>query len=169
MGCPIVVESPHVWFPRTYYSQNRSLYRFPLDWDVVLKFPRRPTNNATDFNIMQRFKRFFGVSGVPVHRGHNPRASAISRGQRKQPLLVSHLSNVRSVTADKLAETTYDLEGNSLHPLACTKCAGSFRRSAAGPGIGIKAKPAGVSATGSDRSKQAPRGKPHKRVSLRWR
>lgn len=63
-GVPIIVESPHVWFPRVYYSQYRSLYRFPLDWDVVLKFTDRATNNATDFNIMQRFKRFAGLSSI---------------------------------------------------------------------------------------------------------
>jgi len=112
-GVPIVVESPHVWFPRTYYSQNRSLYRFPLDWDVVLKFPSRPTNNATDFNIMQRFKRFFGVSGAlsteDIIREY-PQFLVVSESNRAW---FHNLSNVRSVTADKLAETTDDLEGNS--------------------------------------------------------
>lgn len=111
-GLPIIVESPHVWFPRTHYSQYRSLYRFPLDWDVVLKFPDRSTNNATDFNIMQRFKKFFGVSGIlsteDIIREY-PQFLVISESNRAW---FHNLSNVRRVTADKLAETADDLEGN---------------------------------------------------------
>jgi hypothetical protein len=112
-GVPIVVESPHVWFPRMYYSQHRSLYRFPLDWDVVLKFPGRPTNNATDFNIMQRFKRFAGEPGIrpteDIVRDY-PQFLVVSESNRAW---FHNLSNVRRVTADKLAETMDDLEGNS--------------------------------------------------------
>jgi hypothetical protein len=112
-GVPIIVESPHVWFPRMYYSQNRSLYGFPLDWDVVLKFPDRPTNNATDFNIMQRFKRFFGMPNIlsteDIIREY-PQFLVVSESNRAW---FHNLSNVRRVTADKLAETTNDLEGNS--------------------------------------------------------
>jgi hypothetical protein len=96
-----------------YYSQNRSLYRFPLDWDVVLKFPDRPTNNATDFNIMQRFKRFFGMSNIlsteDIIREY-PQFLVVSESNRAW---FHNLSNVRRVTADKLAETPNDLEGNS--------------------------------------------------------
>jgi hypothetical protein len=112
-GMPIVVESPHVWFPRTYYSQYRSLYRFPLDWDVVLKFPDRATNNATDFNIMQRFKQFGDVSTIlpteDIVRDY-PQFLVVSESGRAW---FHNLSNVKRVTADKLAETAQDTEGNS--------------------------------------------------------
>jgi hypothetical protein len=112
-GVPIIVESPHVWFPRTYYSQYRSLYRFPLDWDVVLKFPDRPTNNATDFNIMQRFKRFAGVSSIKSTEDivrEYPQFFVVSESHRAW---FHNLSIIKRVTADKLAETGDDLEGNS--------------------------------------------------------
>lgn len=112
-GVPIIVESPHVWFPRVYYSQYRSLYRFPLDWDVVLKFTDRATNNATDFNIMQRFKRFAGLSSIlsteDIVRKY-PQFLVVSESNRAW---FHNLSNVKRVAADKLAETTDDLEGNS--------------------------------------------------------
>jgi hypothetical protein len=112
-GLPIIVESPHVFFPRLYYSQYRSLYRFPLDWDVVLKFPGRATNNATDFNIMQRFERFAGISSIlsteDIVREY-PQFFVVSESGRAW---FHNLSNVKRVTADKLAETTDDLEGNS--------------------------------------------------------
>ena len=60
---PVVTESPHAWFPRTYYSPTPAQYIFPLDWDVVLRFPRKERNNAVDFHIMQRFQR---ITGIPT-------------------------------------------------------------------------------------------------------
>ena len=60
---PVVTESPHAWFPRAYYSPTPAQYIFPLDWDVVLRFPRRERNNAVDFHIMQRFQR---ITGIPT-------------------------------------------------------------------------------------------------------
>jgi hypothetical protein len=59
---PIVTESPHAWFPREFYRQGRYIY--PLDWDVVLKYPRAASNNATDFHIMQRFRSWSGEAGI---------------------------------------------------------------------------------------------------------
>jgi hypothetical protein len=61
-GLPIVTESPHAWFPRNHDLPGRYLYA--LDWDVVLKYPRRSTNNATDFNIMERFRDWSGAKGI---------------------------------------------------------------------------------------------------------
>ena len=60
---PVVTELPHAWFPRTYYSPTPAQYIFPLDWDVVLRFPRKERNNAVDFHIMQRFQR---ITGIPT-------------------------------------------------------------------------------------------------------
>jgi hypothetical protein len=109
---PIVVESPHVWFPRAYYSPHPLLYRFPLDWDVVEKYPGRATNNATDFNLMQRFKRFAGVSSIlsteDIVRDY-PQFLVVNESGRAW---FHNLSNVSRVTADKLAETAEDSDGN---------------------------------------------------------
>jgi hypothetical protein len=59
---PIVTESPHAWFPREAAQPGRYLY--PLDWDVVLKYPFKARNNATDFHIMERFRAWEGAPGV---------------------------------------------------------------------------------------------------------
>lgn len=105
-GMPVVVESPHVWLPRMHYSQYGSLYHFPLDWDVVLKFPNRATNNATDFNIMQRYKRFrFAgsptiLSTADIVRAY-PQFLVLSESGRAW---FHNLSEVKHVTAEKLAE-----------------------------------------------------------------
>ena len=61
---PVVTVSPHAWFPRVYYTPSPATYVFPLDWDVVLKFPYRERNNAVDFNIMKRFQAWAGVPNI---------------------------------------------------------------------------------------------------------
>lgn len=61
---PVVTVSPHAWFPRVYYAPSPATYIFPLDWDVVLKFPYRERNNAVDFHIMQRFQAWGGVPNI---------------------------------------------------------------------------------------------------------
>ena len=61
---PVVTVSPHAWFPRVYYAPSPATYVFPLDWDVVLKFPYRERNNAVDFNIMKRFQAWAGVPNI---------------------------------------------------------------------------------------------------------
>jgi hypothetical protein len=61
---PVIVVSPHSWFPRVYYAPSSAVYIFPLDWEVVLKFPYRARNNAVDFNIMQRFQAWAGVPNI---------------------------------------------------------------------------------------------------------
>jgi hypothetical protein len=112
-GIPIVVESPHVWFPRTYYSRYRSLYLFPLDWAVVLKFPTRAANNASDFNIMERFKLFARVSTIlPTEEivQKYPEFLVVNESGRAW---YHNLTNVRLVSAIKLAETPADPEGRS--------------------------------------------------------
>jgi hypothetical protein len=59
---PIVTESPHVWFPRRRYGHG--VYIFPLDWQVVERYPEKARNNATDFHIMQRFRDWAQTGGV---------------------------------------------------------------------------------------------------------
>jgi hypothetical protein len=53
---PVIAESPHVFLPRLSYAAHGSVYRFPLDWEVVLKYPQRARGNAVDFHIMQNLQ-----------------------------------------------------------------------------------------------------------------
>jgi hypothetical protein len=109
---PIVAESPHAWFPRVYYSDNRALYRFPLDWEVVLKFPDRASNNATDYHIMQRYKRWAGIPEILTTEEFiraYPEFLVVSENNRAW---FRNLEDARRVTAEKLAEIT-DAPGHS--------------------------------------------------------
>lgn len=51
-GLPVVAESPHAWLPRARYAARQATL-YPLDWDVVLRYPLRARNNAMDFHIME--------------------------------------------------------------------------------------------------------------------
>lgn len=61
-GLPIVVEFPHAWFPRRRYEKGR--YIFPLDWDVVERYPQKARNNAADFQVMRRFRDWAGIADI---------------------------------------------------------------------------------------------------------
>jgi hypothetical protein len=50
---PVIVDSPHIFLPRSTYANNHDAYRFPLDWDVVLKYPKLSPGNAVDYHLMQ--------------------------------------------------------------------------------------------------------------------
>ena len=50
---PVIAESPHIFLPRLAYAAHGSAYLFPLDWEVVMKYPERARGNAVDFNIMR--------------------------------------------------------------------------------------------------------------------
>lgn len=52
VGLPVVAVSPHVWLPRARYAPNQKTL-YPLDWRVVLDYPKRARNNAMDFHIME--------------------------------------------------------------------------------------------------------------------
>jgi hypothetical protein len=61
---PVVTESPHVFLPRATYADHRLAYLFPLDWEVVLKYPERARGNAVDFHIMQNLKTWKPMPAV---------------------------------------------------------------------------------------------------------
>lgn len=63
-GLPIIAESPQVFLPRLAYAVHGSAYRFPLDWEVVLKYPERARGNAVDFHVMQNLQTWGGMSSV---------------------------------------------------------------------------------------------------------
>ncbi len=58
-GLPLVAESPHAWLPRVRYAPDQTTL-YPLDWRVVLDYPDRARNNATDFRIMDVLHRWAG-------------------------------------------------------------------------------------------------------------
>lgn len=61
---PVIAESPHIWLPRATYAGHAANYKFPLDWDVVLKYPQRARGNATDYHIMESLKSWSGTSAI---------------------------------------------------------------------------------------------------------
>lgn len=61
---PVIAESPHVFLPRKTYASQRAAYRFPLDWDVVLKYPERARGNAVDFHIMQSLQAWAPMPSI---------------------------------------------------------------------------------------------------------
>jgi hypothetical protein len=61
---PVIAESPHVFLPRLAYAAHGSVYRFPLDWEVVLKYPQRARGNAVDFHIMQNLQTWAPMPSV---------------------------------------------------------------------------------------------------------
>ena len=50
---PVVVDSTHLFLGRAAYATHSEAYRFPLDWEMVLKYPDRSSGNAVDFHLMQ--------------------------------------------------------------------------------------------------------------------
>jgi hypothetical protein len=50
---PVIAESPQIFLPRLAYAVHGSAYLFPLDWEVVMKYPERARGNAVDFHLMQ--------------------------------------------------------------------------------------------------------------------
>lgn len=56
-GLPVVAESPLAWLPRNRYAP-RQLTLYPLDWEVVLRYPHKARNNAMDFHIMEMLQNW---------------------------------------------------------------------------------------------------------------
>jgi len=54
---PVVAESPLAWLPRNRYAP-RQLTLYPLDWEVVLRYPHKARNNAMDFHIMEMLQNW---------------------------------------------------------------------------------------------------------------
>jgi hypothetical protein len=99
---PVIVDSPHIFLPRTTYAAHAESYRFPLDWDVVLKYPKRSPGNAVDFHLMQDLQTW-----KPL-----PQVETTDDILRKYPqfLVIEqrawflNLKSTHQVTAEKLAE-----------------------------------------------------------------
>ena len=104
-GIPVIADSPHVFLPRTTYADHGSAYRFPLDWEVVLKYPERPRGNAVDFHIMQNLQTWIPMSSITsteeLVRTY-PEFLVIEQSGRAW---FQNLKATRDVVAEKLAET----------------------------------------------------------------
>jgi hypothetical protein len=103
---PVIAESPHVFLPRATYASQRAAYRFPLDWDVVLKYPERARGNAVDFHIMQGLQTWAPMPSImsteDIVRDF-PQFLVIEQSGRAW---FHNLRTTRDVVAEKLAEIT---------------------------------------------------------------
>jgi hypothetical protein len=103
---PVIAESPHVFLPRAIYASNRAAYRFPLDWDVVLKYPERARGNAVDYHIMQGLQTWAPMPSIMTTDDivrKFPQFLAIEQSGRAW---FHNLSVTRDIAAEKLAEVT---------------------------------------------------------------
>jgi hypothetical protein len=100
---PVIADSPHIFIPRSYYAGNGAAYRFPLDWEVVTKYPLRDRGNATDFHILERLKAWLPmpsiVSTEDIVRDY-PEFLVIESDRA----WFDNLRQTRDVSAEKLAE-----------------------------------------------------------------
>jgi hypothetical protein len=103
---PVIAESPHVWLPRTTYATDHAAYLFPLDWDVVLKYPERAKGNAVDFHILENIKTWANIDSIMSTEdivSKYPQFLAIEQSGRAW---FHNLRLTRDVSAEKLAEAT---------------------------------------------------------------
>jgi len=99
---PVVVDSTHLFLPRFAYAAHGEAYIFPLDWDVVLKYPDRSRGNAVDFHLMQGLQTWKPLPQVEttldILRAY-PQFLVI-----EQRAWFLNLQATHHVTAEKLAE-----------------------------------------------------------------
>jgi hypothetical protein len=103
---PAIAESPQVWLPRATYANHRAAYLFPLDWDVVLKYPERARGNAVDFHILENIKSWTKMDQVVSTEdivGKYPQFLVIEQSGRAW---FHNLTTTRDVSAQKLNEVT---------------------------------------------------------------
>jgi hypothetical protein len=102
---PVIVDSPHMFLPRATYAPHGEAYRFPLDWDVVLKYPDRSRGNAVDYHLMQGLQTWRPLRQIEttdeILRAY-PRFLVIEQPYRAWFL---NLITTHQVTAEKMAET----------------------------------------------------------------
>jgi len=101
---PVITESPHIFLPRLAYARHPAAYRFALDWDVVLNYPRRARGNAVDFHIMQNLQTWAPMPSVMSTEDivrNFPQFLAIEQSGRAW---FHNLRATREVAAEKLTE-----------------------------------------------------------------
>ena len=111
---PVVVDSTHLFLPRLTYAAHGEAYRFPLDWDVVIKYPNRSRGNAVDFHLMQGLQTWKPLPQVETTEDilrTYPQFLVI-----EQRAWFPNLKDTHHVTAEKLAEVIPAAEDE----IACT-------------------------------------------------
>jgi hypothetical protein len=111
---PVIVDSTHMFLPRLAFAAHGDVYRFALDWDVVLKYPYRLRGNAADFHLMQDLQTWQPepqvVTTDDILKTY-PQFLVID-----QRAWFLNLQTTHHVIAEKLAEVIPSVEGES----ACT-------------------------------------------------
>jgi hypothetical protein len=103
---PVIAESPHVFLPRATYAIHRPAYLFPLDWDVVLKYPERARGNAVDFHILENIRTWSNMDQIASTEdivSKYPQFLVIEQSGRAW---FYNLTTTRNVSAQKLSEVT---------------------------------------------------------------
>lgn len=112
----IISDSPHIFLPRATYAVHSEAYRFPLDWDVVLKYPDQSRGNAVDYHIMNGLRTWMPMTQVMS-------TEEILR-QNSQFLVVdmplrSWFRNLRA-THDVVAEKLSEVRLSETDDISCT-------------------------------------------------
>ena len=108
---PVIVDSSHMFLPRQAFAPHGDVYRFALDWDVVLKYPDWLPDNATDFHLMQDLQTWKPEPQVVT-------TEDIVKTYPQFLVIVQrawffNLQTTHHVTAEKLAEVISTVEGES--------------------------------------------------------
>lgn len=112
----VISDSPHIFLPRAAYGVHRGAYRFPLDWDVVLKYPDLSRGNAVDYHIMNGLRTWLPMTQVmPTEEilRKNPQFLVVDMPLRSW---FRNLRATHDVAAEKLAEVKLSAAGD----VSCT-------------------------------------------------
>ena len=108
---PVIVDSSHMFLPRLAFAARSDVYRFALDWDVVLKYPDWLRDNASDFHLMEDLQTWWPeprvVTTDDILKTY-PQFLVIA-----QRAWFFNLQTTRHVTAEKLAEVNSSVEGET--------------------------------------------------------
>lgn len=99
---PVIVDSSHLFLGRSTYAAHGEAYRFPLDWEMVLKYPDRSRGNGVEFHLMQwlqTWKPLPQVESTDDILGKYPQFLVV-----EQRAWFLNLRTTHQVTAEKLAE-----------------------------------------------------------------
>jgi hypothetical protein len=108
---PVVVDSTHLFLGRAAYATHGEAYRFPLDWDVVLKYPDRARGNAVDFHLMQGLQTWKPLPQVQTTDDILKTYPQFLVVEQRAWFL--NLKTTHDVTAEKLAEVIPAQEGEA--------------------------------------------------------
>ena len=113
---PVIVDSAIMFLPRAAYAAHGESYRFPLDWNVVLKYPNQARGNAVDYHIMhglQTWKPMPQVQSTDDILRDNPQFLVVDIPLR------SWFRNLRA-THDIVAEKLAEVRLSEVDDITCT-------------------------------------------------